>query len=90
MRVLDALGHALGVAGTMTWEITWSPMLGFTLWAVIQAHPPGQAELEPGQAECQNGVPWRCGRGQGMSRPVRRGRTAPPAMPSARDAAPAE
>jgi len=37
MRVLDALGHALGVAGTMTWEITWSLILGFTLAAVIQA-----------------------------------------------------
>jgi uncharacterized membrane protein YraQ (UPF0718 family) len=37
MRVLDALGHALGVAGTMTWEITWSLILGFALAAVIQA-----------------------------------------------------
>jgi uncharacterized protein len=37
VRVLDALGHALGVAGTMTWEITWSLILGFTLAAVIQA-----------------------------------------------------
>ncbi|MDX6396438.1 MAG: uncharacterized protein QOJ73_7501 [Streptosporangiaceae bacterium] len=37
MRVLDAVGHALGVAGTMTWEITWSLILGFTLAAVIQA-----------------------------------------------------
>ncbi|MDX6393876.1 MAG: uncharacterized protein QOJ73_4939 [Streptosporangiaceae bacterium] len=37
MRVLDAAGHALGVAGTMTWEITWSLILGFTLAAVIQA-----------------------------------------------------
>ena len=37
MRFLDALGHALGVAGSMTWEITWSLILGFTLAAVIQA-----------------------------------------------------
>ncbi|MGH3407631.1 MAG: permease, partial [Streptosporangiaceae bacterium] len=37
MRVLDALGHALAVAGTMTWEITWSLILGFTLAAIIQA-----------------------------------------------------
>src|SRR5712675_635427 len=37
MRVFDALGHALGVAGTMTWEITWSLILGFTLSAVVQA-----------------------------------------------------
>ena len=37
MRALDGLGHALAVAGTMTWEITWSLILGFTLSAVIQA-----------------------------------------------------
>jgi hypothetical protein len=37
MRVLDGLGHALAVAGTMTWEITWSLILGFTLSAVLQA-----------------------------------------------------
>ncbi len=37
MRVLHALGHALAVAGTMTWQITWSLILGFALSAVIQA-----------------------------------------------------
>ncbi|HEY2564025.1 MAG TPA: permease [Acidimicrobiales bacterium] len=37
MRVLDAVGHALTVAGGMTWQITWSLLLGFTLSAVIQA-----------------------------------------------------
>jgi uncharacterized membrane protein YraQ (UPF0718 family) len=37
MRVLDAIGHALAVAGSMTWQITWSLILGFTLSAVIQA-----------------------------------------------------
>jgi uncharacterized membrane protein YraQ (UPF0718 family) len=37
MRVLDAVGHALAVAGTMTWQITWSLILGFTLSAVVQA-----------------------------------------------------
>jgi len=37
MPVLDALGHALGVAGSMTWEITWSLILGFTLAAIVQA-----------------------------------------------------
>jgi len=37
MRALDALGHALAVAGTMTWQITWSLILGFTLTAIIQA-----------------------------------------------------
>jgi uncharacterized protein len=37
MRVLDALGHALTLAGSMTWQITWSLILGFTLSAIIQA-----------------------------------------------------
>jgi uncharacterized protein len=37
MRVLDALGHALAVAGTMAWEIAWSLILGFALSAVVQA-----------------------------------------------------
>jgi len=37
MRVLDGLGHALAVAGTMTWQVTWSLILGFTLAAVIEA-----------------------------------------------------
>src|SRR6266567_3813680 len=37
MRVLDGLGHALGLAGSMTWQITWSLILGFTLSAVVQA-----------------------------------------------------
>ena len=37
MRALDAIGHALTVAGSMTWQITWSLILGFTLSAVVQA-----------------------------------------------------
>ncbi len=37
MRVLDAIGHALAVAGSMTWDITWSLILGFALSAVVQA-----------------------------------------------------
>src|SRR5712672_1209627 len=37
MRALDALGHALATAGSMTWQITWSLILGFTLSAVVQA-----------------------------------------------------
>jgi uncharacterized protein len=35
--VLDAIGHALAEAGSMTWQITWSLILGFTLSAVVQA-----------------------------------------------------
>jgi len=37
MRALDAIGHALAVAGSMTWQITWSLILGFILSAVVQA-----------------------------------------------------
>jgi uncharacterized protein len=37
MRALDALGHALALAGSMTWQITWSLILGFTLSAIVQA-----------------------------------------------------
>jgi uncharacterized membrane protein YraQ (UPF0718 family) len=37
MRVLSGLGHALALAGSMTWEITWSLILGFTLSAIVQA-----------------------------------------------------
>jgi hypothetical protein len=35
--VIDAIGHALIVAGNMTWQVTWSLILGFALSAVIEA-----------------------------------------------------
>jgi uncharacterized protein len=37
MRVLRAIGHALAVAGGMTWQILWSLILGFALSAIVQA-----------------------------------------------------
>jgi uncharacterized protein len=37
MSLLGEIGKALGTAGSMTWQITWSLILGFTLSAVIQA-----------------------------------------------------
>jgi uncharacterized protein len=37
VKVLLGLGHALAVAGTMTWEITWSLILGFALSSVVSA-----------------------------------------------------
>jgi uncharacterized protein len=37
MRALHALGHALALAGTMTWQVTWSLILGFTLASIVQA-----------------------------------------------------
>jgi uncharacterized membrane protein YraQ (UPF0718 family) len=36
-RGLHAAGHALGVAGSMTWEILWALILGFALSAMVQA-----------------------------------------------------
>src|SRR3954452_11133180 len=34
---MDAIGHALLVAGSMSWEILWALVLGFALSAVVQA-----------------------------------------------------
>src|ERR1700710_3289579 len=33
----DAIGRALALAGSMTWEILWALILGFALSAVVQA-----------------------------------------------------
>jgi uncharacterized membrane protein YraQ (UPF0718 family) len=37
MRLLAAVGHALALAGAMTWSILWALILGFTLSAIVQA-----------------------------------------------------
>ncbi|WP_436971831.1 permease [Mycobacterium colombiense] len=37
VTVLSAVGHALTLAGSMTWEILWALILGFALSAVVQA-----------------------------------------------------
>jgi uncharacterized protein len=34
---MHAIGHALSIAGSMTWQIAWALILGFTLSAVVQA-----------------------------------------------------
>lgn len=34
---IAAIGHALALAGSMTWEILWALILGFALSAVVQA-----------------------------------------------------
>jgi uncharacterized membrane protein YraQ (UPF0718 family) len=34
---MEAIGHALTIAGSMTWEILWALILGFTLSAIVQA-----------------------------------------------------
>ncbi|WP_170926818.1 permease, partial [Mycobacterium avium] len=34
---MNAIGRALTLAGSMTWEILWALILGFTLSAVVQA-----------------------------------------------------
>lgn len=37
MNQLHAIEHALKLAGSMTWEILWALILGFTLSAIVQA-----------------------------------------------------
>jgi len=37
MTLLHALGHALAIAGSMTWEVLWALILGFFLSGVVQA-----------------------------------------------------
>ncbi len=37
MRAVRAVGHALTVSGSMTWEILWALIFGFALSAVVQA-----------------------------------------------------
>lgn len=37
MKVVHGLLHALAIAGTMTWEVLWALILGFTLSAIVQA-----------------------------------------------------
>jgi uncharacterized protein len=37
VRVLHAIGHALAIAGSMTWEILWALILGFALAAAVQS-----------------------------------------------------
>jgi uncharacterized membrane protein YraQ (UPF0718 family) len=37
MEAVRAVLHALGIAGSMTWEILWALILGFLLSAVVQA-----------------------------------------------------
>jgi uncharacterized membrane protein YraQ (UPF0718 family) len=37
VRLLHALGHALTISASMTWEILWALIFGFALSAVVQA-----------------------------------------------------
>ena len=37
MQLLHPVGHALAIAGSMTWEVLWALILGFALSAVVQA-----------------------------------------------------
>jgi hypothetical protein len=37
MQLMPAIGHALSLAGSMTWQILWALILGFTLSAIVQA-----------------------------------------------------
>ena len=35
--IWDAIKHWLATTGSMTWQITWSLILGFTLSAIIES-----------------------------------------------------
>ena len=37
MDILHGIGHALAIAGSMTWEVLWALILGFGLSAAVQA-----------------------------------------------------
>jgi uncharacterized membrane protein YraQ (UPF0718 family) len=37
MRWLHAIGHALTISGSMTWEVLWALIFGFALSAIVQA-----------------------------------------------------
>jgi uncharacterized membrane protein YraQ (UPF0718 family) len=37
VSLIRAIAHALSIAGSMTWEVTWALILGFGLSAVVQA-----------------------------------------------------
>ena len=37
MSIVHGLLHALGIAGSMTWQVTWSLILGFSLSAISEA-----------------------------------------------------
>ncbi len=37
MSVVHGIGHALAIAGSMTWEVLWALILGFALSAAVQA-----------------------------------------------------
>jgi uncharacterized protein len=34
--ILQALGHALGLAAAMSWEILWALILGFAIFAACR------------------------------------------------------
>ena len=63
MRWLHALGHALAISGSMTWEILWALILGFALSAMVQAvcddagHGGGSRDAAPGRVRW-----WSTGR----------------------------
>jgi hypothetical protein len=58
MRLLSELGRALLDAGSMTWPITWSLILGFTLSAVIQAVVPREGSPGTSAAATRERWPW--------------------------------
>ncbi len=37
MKIVHSLFHALAIAGSMTWEVLWALILGFTLSDICRA-----------------------------------------------------
>src|SRR5260370_42581481 len=52
MEILAAIGHALGIAFAVFWEILWPLILGFGLSGVVQAvvSKGGMSRLLPGDS----------------------------------------
>ena len=64
MNIVPGLLHALGIARWMTWRVTWSLILGFTLSPIIEAlvridHCPPAANDRP-RSLAMGTSPHRC------------------------------
>lgn len=60
MQLLHPVGHALAIAGSMTGEVLWALILGFTLSAKARRGRPAAAVPRVGRGA----PPRRAGRGE--------------------------
>ena len=51
---MSAIGQALALAGSMTWEILWALVLGFFLSAVVQAVVRNRSQMISPSVASQN------------------------------------